>query len=433
MLHAKSEQIRDGHRFVDPGLRRVTQSLDDLQLPPKLHDLTGQTWDELNKLAEPGGDTADAHATLDQLREAYVDLYAEAEAISRSSVVAAEQRVKRELKGGRAAAPAVVEERATWPTGSRTACAPSIPPGVRRGVRKALGRETVTVPAAGDRDLEPRGPHRLRHRLALDQARRAAARDHRRAAREERGAVAAVGAAAAAARVRRGAARRQRLRPTAPPRWRAETVAGVGARRQVHARRRTRSTSRAPAPSTWLSTSSRCTPSRTSTTGASPRSRPATPASGTATWCSPPRARSRSPTSAGRSGTSPSILRVPRHGLYLADDRHGYLDLGLRNAEEWGFPIGPDFVFTKAFEWEIRTTPDRRPLDRPAAGPVRGAQVPRRRRVRALDRPGVVRDVASATSASAASGRSSTPSRTVWCLPGSTTSSPPRASTSWTS
>jgi len=141
VLHAKSEQIRDGHRFVDPGLRRVTQSLADLQLPPKLHDLTGQTWDELNKLADPGGDTADAHATLDQLREAYVDLYAEAEAISRSSVVAAEQRVKRELKGGRAATPAVAEESRDLadriPHGLRAA----IPPGVRRSVRKALGRE----------------------------------------------------------------------------------------------------------------------------------------------------------------------------------------------------------------------------------------------------------------------------------------------------
>ena len=101
VLHAKSEQIRDGHRFVDPGLRRVTQSLDDLQLPPKLHELTEQTWDELNKLAEPGGDTPEAHATLDQLREAYVDLYAEAEAISRSSVVAAEQRDQARGKGGR--------------------------------------------------------------------------------------------------------------------------------------------------------------------------------------------------------------------------------------------------------------------------------------------------------------------------------------------
>ena len=57
-------------------------------------------------------------------------------------------------------------------------------------------------------------------------------------------------------------------------------------------------------------------------------------------------------------GDVQSIIRVPRHGLYLADDRTGYLDLGLRNAEEWGFPIGPDFVYTKAFEWEIRTTPE---------------------------------------------------------------------------
>jgi hypothetical protein len=120
----------------------VTQRLADLQLPPKLHDLTGQTWDELNKLAEPGGDTAEGHATLDQLREAYVDLYAEAEAISRSTVVAAEQRMKRELKGsGNRPAPTAVEEPRALadkiPHGLRAA----IPPGVRRGVRKALGRE----------------------------------------------------------------------------------------------------------------------------------------------------------------------------------------------------------------------------------------------------------------------------------------------------
>ena len=57
-------------------------------------------------------------------------------------------------------------------------------------------------------------------------------------------------------------------------------------------------------------------------------------------------------------GDVQSIIRVPRHGLYLESDSKGYLDLGLRNAEEWGFPIGPDFVFTKAYEWEIRTTPD---------------------------------------------------------------------------
>ena len=54
-----------------------------------------------------------------------------------------------------------------------------------------------------------------------------------------------------------------------------------------------------------------------------------------------------------------AIVRIPRHGLYLDGDRHGFVDLGLRNAEEWGFPMSPDFVFTKAFEWEMRTTPER--------------------------------------------------------------------------
>ena len=49
--------------------------------------------------------------------------------------------MKRELKGGRSAAPAVVEESRDLadriPHGLRAI----IPPGVRRGVRKALGRE----------------------------------------------------------------------------------------------------------------------------------------------------------------------------------------------------------------------------------------------------------------------------------------------------
>ena len=134
VLHANSEAIRDGHRFVDPSLRRMSQSLDDLALPPKLHELTAETWTELNKLADPGGDTAEAQATLDQLREAYVDLYAEAEAISRSSVVAAEQRTKRQ-GGGPGPAPAYAADK--LPEGMRR----MVPPKVRRGLRKMAGKE----------------------------------------------------------------------------------------------------------------------------------------------------------------------------------------------------------------------------------------------------------------------------------------------------
>ncbi len=56
-------------------------------------------------------------------------------------------------------------------------------------------------------------------------------------------------------------------------------------------------------------------------------------------------------------GREPVVVRMPRHGLFLDDDRRGWLDLGWRNREEWGFPTGPDFVYAKAFEWEIRRTP----------------------------------------------------------------------------
>ena len=56
-------------------------------------------------------------------------------------------------------------------------------------------------------------------------------------------------------------------------------------------------------------------------------------------------------------GREPVVVRMPRHGLFIDDDRHAYLDLGWRNQEEWGFPTGPDFTYAKAFEWEIRRTP----------------------------------------------------------------------------
>ncbi|GAB2771521.1 hypothetical protein GCM10027020_25790 [Nocardioides salsibiostraticola] len=141
VTHARSEQIRDGHRFVDPSLRRMSQSLSDLDLPPRLHDLTANTWEELNKLAEPDGDTPAAHEALDQLREEYVDLYAEAEAISRSSVVAAEQQTRRAGKGPGPAAPETSADAGRGadriPHGLRA----MVPPKARQALRRAAGRE----------------------------------------------------------------------------------------------------------------------------------------------------------------------------------------------------------------------------------------------------------------------------------------------------
>jgi hypothetical protein len=135
VTHAGADTIENANRFVDPDLRRMTQTLDDLALPSRLHELTAQTWAELNRLAEPGGDTPEVRQALDRLREGYTELYAESEAISRSSVVAAEQRARRHPKPGGPPAPA--------PTG-----ADRIPHGVRalvparlrRWLRQVLGR-----------------------------------------------------------------------------------------------------------------------------------------------------------------------------------------------------------------------------------------------------------------------------------------------------
>ena len=180
VLHADSEQIREGHRFVDPGLRRMSQTLEDLGLPKQLHELTAATWDELNKLADPGGDTPEVHEALDQLREAYVDLYEESAAISRSSVVAAEQRLKRQKGPGTA-----VELRGADTDPARRARRdPAVgAPRAAQDGRPGAARD----PVSGSWHPEPRGPHRLRHHLALDEAGRPPAGRHRRAAREGRG------------------------------------------------------------------------------------------------------------------------------------------------------------------------------------------------------------------------------------------------------
>jgi hypothetical protein len=58
-----------------------------------------------------------------------------------------------------------------------------------------------------------------------------------------------------------------------------------------------------------------------------------------------------------------AVIRIPRHPLYVADERLAYLDVELRNCEPWGWPNRPEHRFVKAMEWEM-------PLWRPDIGGV---------------------------------------------------------------
>ena len=51
------------------------------------------------------------------------------------------------------------------------------------------------------------------------------------------------------------------------------------------------------------------------------------------------------------------IVRVPRLGLYVADERLGYVDVDLRNCEPWAWPNKPGYRFVKALEWELPMFP----------------------------------------------------------------------------
>jgi hypothetical protein len=47
------------------------------------------------------------------------------------------------------------------------------------------------------------------------------------------------------------------------------------------------------------------------------------------------------------------VIRVPRHSLYVRDEREAFVDTELHNSEPWGWPNGPGYTFAKALDWEL--------------------------------------------------------------------------------
>lgn len=86
---ATANDIRKVHQFIDPGLRRVQTTWDDVPVPARLRELAEETWSGLSQMVAEGGDTPAVQAHLDEVRAAYGEFYDEAEAVAQSSVVAA--------------------------------------------------------------------------------------------------------------------------------------------------------------------------------------------------------------------------------------------------------------------------------------------------------------------------------------------------------
>jgi hypothetical protein len=132
---ATANDVRRVHQFIDPTLRRVQLTWDDLEVPAKLREIAEESWQHLDRLADEDGDTPEVHETLDQLRTAYADLYEEAEAIAQSTALAARREGLVQEPG-----PATPVERHRVdrvPHGVRA----MVPASMRRGLRKAFGRE----------------------------------------------------------------------------------------------------------------------------------------------------------------------------------------------------------------------------------------------------------------------------------------------------
>jgi hypothetical protein len=114
--------------FVDPSLHRNRVRWDELDVPGRVREQADEVWEQFQGLAQPGGDNAAAAAALDQARAAYRALYAEAEAIAQSSVIA-----------GRIGARARARAAPPPPASLRVRLARRVPARYRKRLRAAIG------------------------------------------------------------------------------------------------------------------------------------------------------------------------------------------------------------------------------------------------------------------------------------------------------
>jgi hypothetical protein len=120
---ASAPALRSVHDFVDRGLQRTPGDWERLSVPDSLRAQADELWELVCRLAAPPGPDADEiRVRLDELRASYTNLYATAEAVAHSSIMAARTVAKR-------------------PAGE-------LPPRVRRLIRRVPARYRRRIPPA---------------------------------------------------------------------------------------------------------------------------------------------------------------------------------------------------------------------------------------------------------------------------------------------
>jgi hypothetical protein len=121
--------------FVDPGLRRVRTGWDDIDCPDDVREMAQDVWEQLCVLAAGGGFDEAAQQRLDEVRERYTAMYADAEALAQSSAEDARRA------GARQGRRAVLKEQRKAARRAGAAGGPAADrPAVVRRVRALAGR-----------------------------------------------------------------------------------------------------------------------------------------------------------------------------------------------------------------------------------------------------------------------------------------------------
>jgi Sulfotransferase family len=138
MREVRIRHLQAVDQLIDPGLRRSKATWEAIEAPKQLIELADRVWADTLSLAENTGPPADVHTRLDADRLDYVRMYADAEAISYSSVLAARRAGTRKPPPVPASPPQPVETTSPANKNVVGRGLRSLPTGVKQLVPEAI-------------------------------------------------------------------------------------------------------------------------------------------------------------------------------------------------------------------------------------------------------------------------------------------------------